>query len=89
VVQTEIYVDPEVVEYVKSSGQDYRLSTSCSGPIIIPVELKPAKASDIKVKCGDRTLFISRVQARYIDRVTMDMIYDPERGLNCSMYPDL
>lgn len=85
----EIYVDPEVVEYVKRSGQDYRLSTSCSGPIIIPAELKPPKPSDLKVRCGDHTLFISRVQARYIDRVTMDMVYDPEHGLNCSLYPDL
>jgi hypothetical protein len=89
VVHSEIYVDPEVVEYVQRSGQDYRLSTSCSGPIIIPAELKHPKASDLKVKCGDHTLFISRVQARYINRVTMDMIYDPEHGLSCSMYPDL
>jgi len=85
----EIMVDPKVIEFVKSSGEDYRVSTSCSGPIIIPTSVKPPKDNDIRVKCGDHTLFISRVQARYINRVTMDMVYDPERGLSCSMYPDL
>jgi hypothetical protein len=85
----EIMVDPKVVEFVKSAGEDYRVSTSCSGPIIIPTSVKPPKESDIRVKCGDQTLFISRVQARYINRITMDMVYDPEKGLSCSMYPDL
>jgi hypothetical protein len=85
----EIMVDPKVVEFVKNSGEDYRVSTSCSGPIIIPTSVKPPKDNDLRVKCGDHTLFISRVQARYINRVTMDMVYDSEKGLSCSMYPDL
>ncbi|HSV42264.1 MAG TPA: hypothetical protein VLH13_02510 [Methanomassiliicoccales archaeon] len=85
----DIKVDQSVVDFVKGSDEDYRVSTSCSGPIIIPVSVKPPKANDLKIKCGDRTLYISRVQARYIDHITMDMVYDPERGLSCSMYPDL
>ncbi|QLH74631.1 MAG: hypothetical protein HPY73_03640 [Methanomassiliicoccales archaeon] len=84
-----IVVDPEVVEFVKRSSEDQRLSTSCSGPIIIPISIKPPKESDLRIKCGDRTLFISRVQARYINRITSSMIYDPEEGLSCSMYPEL
>jgi len=84
-----IVVDPEVMEFVKNSGEDQRLSTSCSGPIIIPVSVKPPKENDLKVKCGERMLFISRVQARYIGHVTKEMIYDPEEGLSCGMYPDL
>lgn len=85
----EIMVDPKVIEFVKSSGEDYRVSTSCSGPIIIPTSVKPPKDNDLRVKCGEHTLFISRVQARYINRITLDMVYDPEKGLSCSMYPDL
>jgi hypothetical protein len=88
-MMSTITVDPDVIEFVKMSGEDYRLSTSCSGPIIIPTAVKPPKDNDLKVKCGDRTLFISRVQARYVSHVTKDMIYDSEEGLNCSMYPDL
>ena len=85
----EIIVDPEVIEFVKNSGQDWRVSTDCSGPVILPTEMKPAKPTDIRVQAGKSTLFISRVQARYIDRVTMDMMYSPERSLNCAVYEDL
>jgi hypothetical protein len=86
---TPIEVDQEVIDYVSKAEEDYRVCTSCSGAIILPVSYKPPKESDIKVKAGKRTLYISRVQARYIDRVCMDMMYDPDRGISCSMYPDL
>jgi hypothetical protein len=85
----EIEVDQMVKDYILKSGKDFRLSTTCSGPVILPLEVKPAKENDIKVKIGKNTLFISRVQARYIDRVTMDMMYDADVGLNCSLYPGL
>lgn len=86
---SRIDVDPEVIELIKRSGTDYRVSTDCSGPVLMPIEYKPAKDSDIRIKVGERTLFISRVQARYIDRVTMDMLYDPSRRAVCSIYDDL
>jgi hypothetical protein len=85
----EILVDPEVIEFVKNSGQDYRVSTDCTGPVILPTEIKPPKDTDLKVKAGERVLYISRVQARYIERVTMGMIYDPARMASCVMYEDL
>jgi len=37
----------------------------------------------------ENTLYISRVQARYIHKVTTDMIYDPAVGLSCNYYPGL
>jgi hypothetical protein len=86
---TPIEVDQEVIDYVSKAGEDFRVCTTCSGAIILPVSYKPPKESDLKVRAGKQTLFISRVQARYINRVSMDMMYDPERGLSCSMYPDL
>jgi hypothetical protein len=43
----------------------------------------------LQVQVGENTLFISRVQARYIDRVTMDMLYDPSRRLNCFLYDEI
>jgi hypothetical protein len=85
---SNIAVDPEVIEYIMRSGKDFRVSTDCSGPVLMPTELKPPKESDLRVKAGDRTLFISRVQARYIDRVSMDMLYDPSRRLNCYLYDE-
>ena len=86
---SEIEVDQAVKDYILKTGRDFRVSTTCSGPVILPLAVKPAKDNDIKVMIGKNTLFISRVQARYIDRVTMEMMYDADVGLNCSLYPDL
>ncbi|MDD1748102.1 MAG: hypothetical protein LUQ16_10115 [Methanomassiliicoccales archaeon] len=86
---SEIVVDREVIEYIKKSGKDFRVSTDCSGPVILPTDLKPPKDTDLQVEVGKNTLFISRVQARYIDRVTMDMLYDPSRRFNCILYDEI
>lgn len=86
---SEIRVDPEVIDYIIQSGKDYRVSTDCSGPVLMPVDMKPPKETDLKVKAGKQTLYISRVQARYITRVTMDMLFDPSRAVSCSVYDDL
>lgn len=85
---TRIEIDDEVIEYIRKTGKDYRVSTDCSGPVILPTEMKPPKESDLKVKVGDNTLYISRIQARYIDRVSMDMMYDPGRRLSCVLYDE-
>jgi len=84
-----IKVDQAVMDYIMKTGRDYRFSTTCSGPVIMPLEVKPAKENDIQVKIGKNILYISRVQARYIDNVTMEMMYDADVGLNCSLYPGL
>jgi hypothetical protein len=80
-----IQVDQEVIDFILKNKRDYRVSTSCSGPVIVPVEIKPPKESDLRVKVGTNTLYISRVQARYIDRVTSDML-DETRYQNCSVF---
>jgi hypothetical protein len=86
---SNIEVDPEVIDYIRRTGKDYRVSTDCSGPVILPVDLKSPKESDLRIKVGSNTLYISRVQARYLDRVTMDMLYDPSRRLNCYLYDEI
>jgi hypothetical protein len=85
----EVQVDQAVKDYILKTGRDFRVSTTCSGPVIMPLEVKPAKENDIKVRIGKNVLYISRVQARYIDRITMEMMYDADVGLNCSLYPGL
>ena len=84
-----IEVDQAVIEHIRHSGKDFRVCTDCSGPVLMPTDLKPPKSSDLQVRVGLNTLFISRVQARYIDRVTMDMLYDPSRRLGCYLYDEL
>jgi hypothetical protein len=80
-----ITVDQEVIDFILRNKRDYRVSTSCSGPVIVPITVKPPKETDLKVKVGQNTLYISRVQARYIDRVTADML-DESRMESCSLF---
>lgn len=82
-------MDSEVIEHIRRSGKDFRVSTDCAGPVLLPTDLKPPKDSDLRVQVGKNTLYISRIQARYIVRVTMDMLYDPSRRLSCELYDDL
>ena len=84
----EIAVDDAVIEMIKKEGCDYRVCTACMGPALVPVSVKAPKDSDIKIPAGDHTLYISRVQAMYIDRVTMDMVYEDEDIDSCpAFYP--
>ena len=80
----EITVDDAVKEMILSEKTDFRICTACSGPALVPASVKAPKDSDIKIPIGDYTLYISIVQASYINRVTMDMIYDAEKVFACS-----
>jgi hypothetical protein len=56
------------------------------GPALVPVSVKPPKTSDIQIPVGEHTLFISRIQARYLTRITMDMIYEDEDIDSCPAF---
>ena len=82
----EIPIDDDVKQYIMSQGCDFRICTACMGPALVPVTDKAPKSTDIQIPVGDRTLYISRVQARYIDRVSMDMIYDEDEIDSCPAF---
>ena len=82
----EIPIDDDVKQYIMSQGCDFRICTACMGPALVPVTVKAPKSTDIQIPVGDRTLHISRVQARYIDRVSMDMIYDEDEIDSCPAF---
>ena len=82
----EIEVDQEVKDLIISADCDYRICTACLGPALVPVTVKGPKESDIRIPVGDHTLFISRVQAPYIDRVTIDMVYEDEDIDSCPAF---
>ncbi len=67
-------IDDEVISYINNRDTDFRISTACSGPVLLPVSYKPAKPGDIALKAGKHTIFISMYQARYIDRIHMGLI---------------
>lgn len=82
----EIPIDDDVKQYIMSQGCDFRICTACMGPALVPVTVKAPKSTDIQIPVGDRTLYISRVQVRYIDRVSMDMIYDEDEIDSCPAF---
>lgn len=76
-----ITLTDEVVEYIAERGCDFRICTSCGGPILLPVSMKPPKKTDIPVKAGDHSIFVSMHQAPYIQVIHRGMIplfYDYE-----------
>ena len=86
---SQIPVEQGVIDFITQNKQDYRICTSCSGPVMLPVALKSPKSTDIVIEVGENKLYISRVQARYIKKITADMIYDPSVSLSCNYYPGL
>jgi len=69
-----IMITEDVVEYVNRRQSDFRISTSCGGPILLPVKIKPPKETDILVPAGDYVIFVSIHQARYLSTIHMGMV---------------
>lgn len=81
-----IKVDADVMELIETSGQDYRICTACMGPALVPIHVKRPKNIDIKIPIGDNTLYVSKVQARYLSRISLDMLYETEDVDSCSAF---
>jgi hypothetical protein len=71
---TEVAIAPEVIEYINGRGCDFRISTSCGGPILLSTRIKPPKKTDLLLKAGDHTIYVSIHQARFLNTIRMDMI---------------
>jgi len=69
-----IPVAQDVLDYMDRRGGDFRISTTCSGPVLMPVRVKPAKSSDIVIRAGEHCIFISRYQIEWINEITMDLV---------------
>ncbi len=84
----EITVVPEVLAYISKRDCDFRICTSCGGPILLPIRVKPPKKTDLLLKAGTHTIYVSIHQARFLNSIHMDMIpffeenehAGPERG---------
>ncbi len=72
--QHTIYITDDVQSYILERKCDFRVSTSCSGPILLPTKVKPPKITDLQVRIGGSTIYISRYQARYLDTIHRGMI---------------
>lgn len=81
-----ITVDEDVKKKILAEGRDYRVCTACTGAALVPTTVKSPKANDIKIPIGENTLYISAVQARYISRVTIGMLYDKNDITYCPAF---
>jgi len=80
-VLRDVIIAPEVIDYIAKRDCDFRICTSCGGPILLPVRIKPPKKSDLILQAGSRTIYVSIHQARYLHAIRMDMVPffdDPE-----------
>ena len=69
-----IQVTEDVRSYIESRKCNFRVCTSCGGAILLPVTVKPPKPTDLQVKVGEYTVYVSRYQARGIRSIHRGMI---------------
>ena len=71
----EIEVDEAVAAYIKEQGKDFRVTTTCSGALILPTSISPPKETDVAIRIGKNTLYVSIYQARWVKRIDRRMLY--------------
>ncbi|MCQ2070162.1 MAG: hypothetical protein MJZ68_03435 [archaeon] len=84
----KILVDDGIQEMVLREKHDFRICTACMGPALVSTEVKPAKPTDIAIPVGDYNIYVSRIQAPYICRITNDMIYSEDEIDSCPAFYD-
>ena len=71
----QIEVEEAVAAYIKEQRKDFRVTTTCSGALILPVSISPPKETDVAIRIGNNTLYVSIYQARWIKRIDRRMLY--------------
>jgi hypothetical protein len=70
----KITLTDEVKQYLATQACDFRVCTSCGGPILLPATIKRPKPTDIILRMDDRILYISRYQAPFLSSIDREMI---------------
>ena len=55
-MESDIVVSDDVRKMIEDSGQDYRISTACRGPVMVPISIKPPKDTDIRIPVGNNKI---------------------------------
>jgi hypothetical protein len=71
---SDVAIAPEVITYINKRDCDFRVCTSCGGPILLPLRIKPPKKTDLLLKAGNHMIYVSIHQARFLSCINMDMI---------------
>lgn len=69
-----IVVSDDVKSYILQRNIDFRVCTTCGGPVLLSTAVKPPKPTDYEIYVGENIIYVSMYQARYMDRIDMDMI---------------
>ena len=85
---SRIAIAPAVMDYIEKKDCDFRICTSCGGPILLPVRIKPPKKSDVLLQAARHTIYISIHQARFLDEIRPDMIPFYEDGPEEFRHPE-
>lgn len=67
-------VTDDVIAYMDKRGGDFRISTSCSGPVLMPVKVKPVKPSDVPIEAGSHIIYVSEYQFPWITEINMQLV---------------
>lgn len=70
----DIIINEDVRAYIHERGCDFRVCTSCGGPILLPTSIKQPKSTDIRISVGDHDLYVSRYQVKWIQTIDMKMV---------------
>jgi hypothetical protein len=71
---SDVAIAPEVIAYINKRDCDFRICTSCGGPILLPLRIKPPKKTDLLLQAGSHTIYVSIHQARFLNSINMEMI---------------
>jgi hypothetical protein len=69
-----VTITDDVITYMDKRGGDFRISTSCCGPVLMSVKIKPAKRSDIPIKAGEHLIYVSQYQSPWITDINMHFV---------------
>jgi len=71
---SEVSIVPEVIEYINKRDCDFRICTSCGGPILLPTRIKPPKKTDLLLRAGNHLIYVSVHQVWFLHSIHMEMI---------------
>jgi hypothetical protein len=71
---SEVTIVPDVIEFINKRDCDFRICTSCGGPVLLPIRFKPPKKTDLLLRAGNHMIYVSIHQARFLHSIRMDMI---------------
>ncbi len=70
----EIVISDDVKNYIYERKSNFRICTSCGGPVLLSTNVKPPKATDLEIDIGGYTIYVSMYQVSFVDEITMDML---------------